>query len=158
LGTPEQFARAVAAALFTWDTSTGFLPVDYAQPLADVGHDVEADAFASDVRSYLPTAQAWAQLRGYQTRQWLSIDTIAVPESWQTALDQAAPGQIPPGTIAYTVDGIRHRAGIWGTEPTEAQRPVSFTIFITCTSPIPERPLAALCQVLRLSALDVPLR
>ena len=31
LGGPEEFARAVAEALFTWDTTSGYGPADYAQ-------------------------------------------------------------------------------------------------------------------------------
>jgi hypothetical protein len=158
LGSPEDFTRNLATALFAWDTSTGLMPVDYLQPLADVAANAEADAFVSDVRSYLPSDQAWAQLRGYQTRQWLTIDTVVVPDAWDTALAQAAPGQIPPGTTAFTIDGVRHRAGIWGTTPTDAEHSVSFTVFVTCAPPVPEHPKVQSCRVLRLSALDKPLR
>ena len=63
LGGSEKFAGAVAEALFTWDTTSGYGPADYAQMLADVTADTEADAAASDVRSYLPTQEAWTQLR-----------------------------------------------------------------------------------------------
>ena len=41
--------------------------------------DEEADALAGDVRAYLPSPQAWAELRQYQTRQWLTIDTAVIP-------------------------------------------------------------------------------
>jgi hypothetical protein len=156
-GDPEKFARAVATALFTWDTLSGAAPADYAQVLTDAADDAEADALASDVRAYLPTADAWAQLTTYQTRQWLTIDTAAVPEAWETAETQAAPGQLPRGATAYTITGTRHRTGIWGTEPVEASRPVSFTVFIACAPPAPEFS-ANLCRLLRLSELDNPLR
>lgn len=157
-GGPEAFARAVAGALFTWDTTTGHSPSDYAQMLADVAADVEADALAGDVRAYLPTVEAWGQLRPYQTRQWLTIDAVVVPEAWATAVAQAAPGQIPAGTVAYTIEGTRHRDGTWGTEPVEASRPVSFTVFAVCTPPVPGRGSPGLCELLRLSQLDNPLR
>ena len=153
---PEEFARAVATTLFTWDTLSGAGPADYAQVLSDAADDSEADALASDVRAYLPTSEAWAQLTTYQTRQWLTIDTATVPEAWMTAQDQAAPGQLPRGATAYTITGTRHRAGIWGTEPVEASRPVSFTVFIACVPPAPEF-TADLCRLLRLSELDNPL-
>src|SRR5690606_29623450 len=90
-GGPEEFAVAVAEALFTWDTASGYEPADYAQMLADVAADTEADAAASDVRSYLPTPEAWAQLRTHQTRQWLTIDTVEIPAAWEDAAAQAAP-------------------------------------------------------------------
>lgn len=156
-GGPEQFARAVAEAVFTWNTASGYSPSDYAQVLADVAHDSEADAFVGDVRAYLPTSEAWAQLRQYATRQWLTIDTAVIPEAWETAVAQAAPGQIPDGATAYTITGTRHRDGTWGTMPVEASRPVTFTVFLVCTPPIPSRGSGGLCEVLRLSELDNPL-
>ena len=157
-GGPEAFARAVAEALFTWDTASGYSPSDYAQVLADVAHGSEADAFVGDVRAYLPTVEAWAQLRQYATRQWLTIDTAVIPEAWETAVAQAAPGQIPDGATAYTITGTRHRDGTWGTTPVEASRPVAFTVFLVCTPPVPGRGSDGLCEVLRLSELDNPLR
>lgn len=158
-GGPEEFARAVAQALFTWDTTSGYAPVDYAQVLADVAADDEADAVAGDVRAYLPTVEAWGQLRRYQTRQWLTIDTITVPDAWETAVAQAAPGQIPAGAVAYTIDGTRHRDGTWGTQAVDASRPVTFTVFLVCTPAVTNRGVTGLtCALLRLSQLDNPLR
>lgn len=158
-GGPEAFARNVAEALFAWDTASGFGPSDYAQMLADVAADEEADALVGDVRAYLPTSEAWAQLRQYATRQWLTVEEAFVPDAWATAVEQAAPGQIPGGALAYTIAGTRHRDGISGTEPVEASRPVSFTVFIVCTPPIPGRGAGwGLCELLRLSKLDSPLR
>lgn len=154
---PEDFARAVAAALFTWDTLSGAGPADYAQVLSDAADGSEADALAADVRAYLPTDQAWAQLTGYQTRQWLTIDSAVIPTAWTTAQAQAAPGQLPRGVAAYTITGTRHRSGIWGTDPVETSRPVSFTVFLACVPPAPEF-TAKLCRLLRLSELDNPLR
>lgn len=159
---PEEFAAEVAEALFTWDTTSGYGPADYARMLADVTADEEADAAASDVRAYLPTAEAWAQLRTHQTRQWLTIDTIEIPAAWEDAVAQAVPGQLPDGAIAYTVTGTRHRTGYWGTDPITTTHDVAFTVFLTCT---PEQatapsadPLTETCALLRLSQLDNPLR
>ena len=163
VGGPEAFAAAVAEALFTWDTTSGYGPADYAQMLADVTADEEADAAASDVRSYLPTQEAWAQLRTHQTRQWLTIDTIEIPAVWEGAVAQAAPGQIPDGTVAYTITGARHRTGYWGADPVATAREVAFTVFLACTpernpSPPPADPITETCSLLRLSQLDNPLR
>ncbi|MFF2633477.1 hypothetical protein ACFVR6_11395 [Microbacterium sp. NPDC058021] len=150
----EAFARAAAQALINWDTATQFAPSDYAQVIIDAGDPsgIETAALASDVRSYLPTADAWSELRGYGTRQWLTIDDAVIPPSWNEALDQAADGQLLPGTIAYTVTGTRHRAGIVGTQAQETSRPVSFTLFIACEPSFEE------CRLLRLSEVDNPLR
>lgn len=162
LGGSEEFVVAVAEALFTWDTSSGYGPADYAQMLADVTADAEADAAASDVRAYLPTPKAWAQLRTHQTRQWLTVDTIEIPDVWETAVVQAAPGQIPDGAVAYTITGTRHRTGYWGTDPITTTHYVAFTVFLTCTTerspaPAPADPIIENCALLRLSQLDNPL-
>lgn len=163
VGGPEEFAVAVSEALFTWDTTSGYGPADYAQMLADVTADEEADAAASDVRAYLPTTEAWAQLRTHQTRQWVTIDTIEIPTVWENAVAQAAPGQIPDGATAYTITGTRHRTGYWGTDPITTTHDVAFTVFLTCTpernpAPAPADPITETCTLLRLSQLDNPLR
>lgn len=160
---PEEFAVAVAEALFTWNTTSGYGPADYAQVLADVTASREADAAAADVRAYLPTPAAWAQLRTHHTRQSLTIDTTVIPAAWDTAVAQAAPGQISDGAIAYTITGTRHRDGFWGTEPVTTVHPVAFTVFLTCAPDLPaeELPRDAApehCLLLRLSQLDTPLR
>jgi hypothetical protein len=150
----ETFARTAADALFTWDTASGFGPADYAQVIVDAGDPsgTESAGLASDVRTYLPTTDAWATLRTYATRQWLKIDEAFVPASWSEATDQATPGQLIPGTVAYTITGTRHRAGTVGTQAEETSRPVAFTLFIACAPSFDE------CRLLRLSEVDNPLR
>jgi hypothetical protein len=138
---PEAFARAFATALFTWDTATEFGPPDYAQVIVDVG-----DPSGNE------TAGLASQLRTMQTRQWLDINEIFVPGEWATALEQASDGQILPGTVAYTITGVRQREGIHGTEPITSSHDVAFTVFITC------EPTFDTCRALRLSELDNPLR
>lgn len=146
---PERFTRQVALALFMWDTSVDLS--EWAQVVVDVANADEALAAASDIRSYLPKPAIWQQLRGYGTRQWLVIDSIAVPDAWSTAVVQAQPGQLPPGATAFTVSGTRHRLGTWGEAPVATSRPVAFTVFIACERTEP-------CRLLRLSQLDNPLR
>lgn len=149
----EAFARDAADALITWDT-TEFELTEYAQVIVDAGDPsgVESAALASDVRTYFPTADAWSKLRTYGTRQWLTIDEAFVPASWNDALGQAAEGDLLPGTVAYTVSGTRHRAGIIGTQAQETSRPIAFTLFIAC------EPSFDVCHLLRLSEVDNPLR
>jgi hypothetical protein len=150
----ESFARDAAYALINWDAATDFDPADYAQVIVDAGDPsgTETAGLASDVRTYLPTTDAWSPLRTYGTRQWLTIDEAFVPASWSDAVDQAAPGQLLPGTIAYTITGTRHRAGIVGTQAQETSRPIAFTLFIACEPSFDE------CHLLRLSEVDNPLR
>lgn len=147
----ELFARSVARALFTWDTRHEAVLSEWAQVLVDVADPDEAAAVASDVRGYLPVAEMWAQLSAYGTRQWLDLESVVVPNAWSTALEQAAPGQIPRGATAFTVLGTRHRAGTWDTEILRTQGTVAFTVFVRCPDPEP-------CTLLRLSQLDWPLK
>lgn len=151
---PETFARNVATALFAWDTATGFMPLDYTSVILAVGDPTGVDqaGLASDVTTYLPSRAAWIELRQYATRQHLAITESYVPEAWDTAVAQAQPGQLAPGTAAYTIEGIRHREGIWNHEPVATQNPVAFTVFIVCA------PTYETCRLLRLSQLDNPLR
>lgn len=144
----EQFARDAAEQLFAWDTSGSHAPGDYLQPLIDVADPDEAPGLANDVRGYLPTDEAWLLLKEASTRQWIEIDTLTVPESWTSVRDGEL---IPPGAIAYTVTGTRHRTGIWQNRTVEDARPVAFTIFLACPDNKP-------CRLLRLSAVDQPLR
>ena len=147
---PELFARNVAAALFNWDTRADADVTDWAQELVDVANADEAVGLASDVRAYLPNPGTWEQLRGYGTRQCLTVDSIVIPDLWPTALEQATPGQVPPGATAYTVTGTRHRAGTWKADPLRTDHEVAFTVFVACTEDTP-------CELLRLTRLDHPM-
>ena len=147
---PELLARSVAHALFNWDTRHNGDLSDWAQVLVDVADADEAAALASDVRGYLPGVESWTQLSAYGTRQWLELKSVAVPDAWSTALEQAAAGQIPDGAAAFTVVGTRHRSGTWDAEVVRTARTVAFTVFIVC-------PGQESCTLLRLSQLDQPL-
>lgn len=151
---PETFARNVATALFAWDTASGFMPLDYTSVILAVGDPSGAEqaGLASDIATYLPSREAWIELRQYSTTQHLSIDDTYVPDAWDTAVAQAQPGQLAEGTIAYTIEGTRHRAGLWNDEEVTSEHAVAFTVFIVCA------PTYDTCHLLRLSQLDNPLR
>lgn len=151
---PEEFARLVAEALFGWDTTTGLMPLDYTSVLLAVADPsgVEQAGLASDIAGYLPNRDTWVELRKYSTTQRLEITGVFVPDAWAEAESQAQPGQLAPGTTAYTVEGVRHRQGVWNDEATSSAHEVAFTIFLTCP------PDGDPCYLLRLSVLDQPLR
>ncbi len=151
---PETFARNVAEAIFAWDTTSGLMPLDYTAAILDVGDPAgtEQAGLASDLAMYLPTREAWIELRKHETHQHLTIDQADIPEAWDDAVAQAQPGQIAPGTTAFTIEGTRHRDGLWNGEPVSSEHPVSFTVFIVCAPAYPT------CHLLRLSQLDNPLR
>ena len=156
---PDEFARNVAEALFGWDTGSGLMPLDYTAGLLEVGDPSGAEqaGLASDIAAYLPSRQAWIELRQYATTQHLAIDHSFVPEAWDQAVEQAQPGHLPPGATAVTIEGTRHREGVWNGEPVTAEQSVSFTVFLACPPPAPQF-RTGLCHVLRLSQLDNPLR
>lgn len=147
----EPFARSVARALFNWDSRHEGGPTPWAQVLVDVADPGEAAALASDIRGYLPATEMWEQLASYGTRQRLEVHSVVVPEAWWTALEQAAPGQIPPGAAALTVAGTAYREGTWRGEVIRTERHVVFTVFVRCSDSEP-------CTLLRLSQRDKPLK
>lgn len=147
------FARAVAASLFDWDTSAGYLPTDYQAPVlaeADPSGE-ETPALIYDVATYFPTVDQWLDLATMNVRQTLTIESAGVPARWASIAAQAH-GELRPGTTAVTVEGARERIGIWDGEPATTSSPVAFTVFVAC------RPSFERCHLLRLSQLDNPLR
>jgi len=151
---PETFAGNVAEALFAWDTSSGLMPLDYTSVILGVGDPSgsEQAGLASDVAAYLPSREAWIELRQYETAQHLTIENLFVPEAWDEAVSQAQPGQLAEGTIAYTVEGTRHRTGVWNGNDVASEHAVAFTVFLVCA------PTYDTCHLLRLSQLDNSLR
>ncbi|MCA0437825.1 MAG: hypothetical protein LCH98_15315 [Actinobacteria bacterium] len=150
---PETFAHNVAEALFGWDTASRFMPLDYTSVILAVGDPSGAEqaGLAADIATYLPSREAWVELRHYGTTQHLTIEDVFVPQAWDTAMEQARPGQLAEGTVAYTIEGTRHRDGTWNGQPVNSQHPVTFTVFLVCA------PSYDTCHLLRLSKLDNPL-
>lgn len=150
----DRFAETAALAIFAWDTRDGYLPFDYVQSVLDQASDPgneETDGLAQDLAGYLPNRAAWVELQRYETRQLLTIDSIDAPDAWADVERQARAGTLLPGTLAYTVEGVRHRAGVWDGERVTTEHPVSFTMFIAC------EPSYDQCRLLRLTMLDKPL-
>ena len=151
---PATFAQGAASTLFAWETASGLWPLDYTSAILAVGDPSgdEQAGLASDVAAYLPNRDAWIELRQYATSQHLTIDTAYVPDAWAGAVEQAQPGQLAPGTVAVTIEGTRHREGVWNGQPVTSQHEVAFTVFVVCEPTYPT------CHLLRLSQLDNPLR
>lgn len=149
---PEAFARQVATALFAWDTRTTSTPKSVTEHLVTVADPTgESSAgLVADIANYLPNSQIWIELRKYETRQWIEVASLEIPDLWATAEAQAGDGLLP-GTTAFTIRGTRHREGVWEGEDVASQHEVAFTVFIVCAPTYPE------CRLLRLSRLDDPL-
>lgn len=148
-----RYARAVAEALFTWETVGGHSRDEYLGVLlADADPTgYESPGLSSDLDSYLPSAQVWRELAGYETSQHLEDVTAEVPDSWAGIVAESG-DQLRPGTVAVTIDATRVRDGQWLDQPAHSEHPVSFTIFVAC------EPSFDRCYTLRLSSLGNPLR
>ena len=150
---PEAYVRAVAEALFNWDTFTLLTPAEHRGVLIEDADPTgtETPGLISDLDGYFPSPSTWRDLAEYRTRQSITIDRVFVPAQWEEAV-AASGGQITDGTVAYTVEGTRHRDGIWYDDPVTNEHAVAFTVFVSC-EPVFDR-----CHLLRLSELDNPLR
>jgi hypothetical protein len=148
----ETFAQGVAEVLFNWDTHEMTTPTSTRELLVAVADPTgESSAgLVADIANYLPTEEIWLELRKYETRQWIEVTSIDVPDQWATALEQAG-DELAPGTVALTVRGVRHRSGVWEGEDVASEHDVAFTVFAVCAPTYPE------CHLLRLSRLDDPL-
>jgi hypothetical protein len=149
---PETFAQRVAQAIFAWDTTSMLSRTDHVEQvlaLADPTGESTA-GLLGDLGNYLPTADAWTRLAQYETQQWLTITSVTTPTLWPEAESQAGRGLLP-GTTAFTIEGIRHRWGVWEGERVSSSHDVAFTIFMVCGPSYPN------CHLLRLSMLDKPL-
>lgn len=150
---PSAFATAVTAALFDWDTTGPHTLADHKGRLLAVADPtgIESPGLVADLDGYLPSAQTWDFLAGYETRQWIEVTEAFVPGQWRDAV-AAAGDELAPGTTALTVTGVRHRAGMWEGRDVTARFDVAFTAVVVCGPTYPR------CYLLRLSRLDEPLR
>lgn len=150
---PVLFARSVARALFTWDTTTVSWPDVISDAVLEIADPTgyETPGLYNDLSSYLPSREQWGQLRDYDTSQRLEITSAQIPAEWEEVAEMSAE-ELPDGAVAVTVDGTRIRAGVWDGEAVEKPSEVSFTLFLAC----PEDEDS--CHLLRLSALGSALR
>lgn len=151
---PTAFAISVAQVLFAWDTTDPTPLNEYTGRLLAVADPsgTESAGLTMDLTTYLPSPDSWEDLKTYETRQWIDINSYEVPDDWNSALDSAKSRGIAAGTTAYTITGLRRRSGIWQGETAKTVDEVSFTIFMTC------KPTYETCRLLRLSQLNNPLR
>lgn len=149
---PIAYARAVAMALFEWDTTVGSMPADVSAPvLADADPTgQETPGLLTDLSLYLPTDEQWVDLAGLKVRQRFEISSAVAPREWSRIV-ASSHGQLDAGSAAVTISGTRERTGVWNGEPASASSQVSFTVFMGCP------PTFDRCRVLRLSQLNDPL-
>lgn len=147
---PVLYATAVAEALFAWDTNDAVSPDAHRDALmeAAAAPGPERNGLLHDIAGHLPAPESWTELTAMQARQWLEVTAAAIPEGWTEAAEHPS---VAPGTVAVTIDGTRHREGVWAGAGTSAARPVAFTLFLSC-------PPDGDCALLRLTRPNAPLR
>ena len=144
---PEVFAREVAEALFAWDTAHA----RSRRPTTSSNSSRSPTRPASPRRAccptsanYLPTHDAWPELREYQTRQWLDITSVAVPDLWAEAVDAGRARRAAArhrGVHRSTASGTA--PAIWEGAPVTSAHDVAFTVFVVCGPSYPDVPPAA---------------
>ena len=152
-GDPVTYARAVARALFEWDTMSGLTLENYQSVVSEDADPagIETSGLVNDLAVYFPTDVQWKQLRQYKTAETLTIQRAYIPPAWAQAV-ASDPKTIRPGTTAVTIDAVRHRTGSWYGTPATTSDPASFTVFVACQPTFPR------CHILRLSGLNTPLK
>ncbi|MEU2200594.1 hypothetical protein [Isoptericola sp. NPDC019482] len=150
---PVEFARAAAVELLAWDTTQPVPRSAYMERLIAVGDPTgeQTPGLVADLEAYLPSDGAWAHLSQYSTRQWLTITDAVVPETWAHVVATTPADRLAPGTVAVTISGTRHRAGVWEDAPVTDRSAVAFTVFVACEPAYPT------CALLRLGAPDNPM-
>ncbi|MFD6525460.1 hypothetical protein [Isoptericola sp. NPDC060185] len=151
------FVTDVAHALFDWDTTGPHTLADHKGRLLAVADPtgVDSPGLVADLDGYLPSTRAWEYLADYETRQWIHVTDVVVPDQWadvRADVDAAAGDGDATGLTALTVTGVRHRAGLWESRPVSEAFDVAFTAVVVCEPAFPR------CYLLRLSRLDEPLR
>ena len=152
-GDPVTYARAVAQALFEWDTMSGLPPENYRSVVSEDADPagIETTGLVNDLAAYFPTDTQWKQLRQYKTAETLTIQRAYIPPAWAQAV-ASDPKSVRPGTTAVTIDAVRYRTGNWFGTPATTSDPASFTVFVACQPTFPR------CHILRLSGLNTPLK
>ena len=150
---PVTYARAVAQALFEWDTMSRLPPENYQSVVSEDADPagIETSGLVNDLAVYFPTDAQWQQLRQYKTAETLTIQRAYIPPTWAQAV-ALDPKTIRPGTTAVTIDAVRHRTGNWYGTPATTSDPASFTVFVACQPTFPR------CHILRLSGLNTALK
>jgi hypothetical protein len=145
----DRLALGVADALFRWDTMHHAGPQQIVQRVIDQARppDDERAGLEADLAGYVPTGDAWDQLREFHTRQELQVQRVLTPATW-AGVDKTG---LPSGVDARTVEGVRLRDGYAFGADVRSEHPVSFTIFMACP------PEGGPCVALRVSRLNDPL-
>jgi hypothetical protein len=139
---PDEFATAVAAALFGLD-SQRFTPTDYQELFAEaLWPQIDAEARASitaTISRRLPTADMWEQMRSVQQRAVFDAEWVWEPRLGREGRENQ---RWPDGVVLRNVSGTQTES--WRPPGEDAQtsaRPVAVTVVLACS------PAASPCRL-----------
>jgi hypothetical protein len=139
---PDEFATAVAAALFSVD-SERYTPTEYQELFAEaLWPQIEADARASIVATIsrrLPTPDMWEQMRSVLQRSEFATELVWEPRVGREGRENQ---RWPDGVVLRNVSGTQTET--WhppGENAQTAVRPVAVTVVLACS------PAASPCRL-----------
>jgi hypothetical protein len=139
---PDEFATAVAAALFGLD-SQRFTPTDYQELFAEaLWPQIDPDARASitaTISQRLPAPDMWEQMRSVQQRSEFDAEMVWEPRLGREGRENQ---RWPDGVVLRNVSGTQTET--WhppGQNTQTAARPVAVTVALACS------PAASPCRL-----------
>jgi hypothetical protein len=139
---PDEFATAIAAALFSMD-SQRYTPTDYQELFAEaLWPQIDAEARASitaTISRRLPTADMWEQMRSVQQRSEFDAELVWEPRLGREGRENQ---RWPDGVVLRNVSGTQTET--WHPPGQDAQtsaRPVTVTVALACS------PAASPCRL-----------
>jgi hypothetical protein len=139
---PDEFATAIAAALFGLDTGR-YTPTDYQELFAQaLWPQIDAEARASitaTITARLPTADMWEQMRSVQQRSEFDAELVWEPRLGREGRQNQ---RWPDGVVLRNVSGTQTET--WHPPGQDAQtsaRPVTVTVALACS------PAASPCRL-----------
>ena len=131
---PDEFATAVAAALFSVDSGR-YTPTDYLELFSEaLWPQIDADARASitaTISRRLPTADMWEQMRSVLQRSEFDAELVWEPRLGREGRENQ---RWPDGVVLRNVSGTQ--AESWRPPGEDAQtsaRPVAVTVVLACS-------------------------
>jgi hypothetical protein len=139
---PDEFATAVAAALFGLDPGR-YMPTDYEELFADaLWPQIDADARAAitaTISRRLPTTDVWEQMRSVQQKSEFEVDMVWEPRLGREGRENQ---HWPDGVVLRNVSGMQIETWRPPGEATQiTTREVAVTVALACS------PAASPCRL-----------
>ena len=138
---PDEFAAAVAAALFGQDAGR-YAVADYRELLAEaLWSRIDADARTSitaTIYRRLPTADMWEQMRSVQQRSEFKVELVWEPRLGREGHENGVARRVVLRNVSGTQTETWHPPG---EDAQSSARPVALTVVLACS------PAASPCRL-----------